>query len=231
MPRAKRTARADARRRARVTAAAEVAGSDDESPSRSAAPAKGSTTPPAARPSILGAFREAYQPVHLRDDLRALPWLVTRTPAVWLPTLLIVASSIWFLASGGSVVEIATSRYGSIAGIAFSLLVAPPPFGSAFLAGILAPRMAYLAGLIAGVVSFLAFTLVVAIAQPGLVTSLPPGLRESWILWALTIGPISGLAVGAFAGFYRRFLRRANPNAGARRQDPKTKTAKAPARR
>ena len=47
--------------------------------------------------------------------------------------------------------------------------------------------MAYLAGLIAGVVSFLAFTLVVAIAQPGIVTGLPPGRRESWILWALTI--------------------------------------------
>ena len=230
MPRAKRTARADARRRARVTAAADVAGSDDES-GRSPAPAKGSATAPAARPSVLGAFREAYQPVHLRDDIRALPWLVTRTPAIWLPTLLIVATSIWYLVSGGSVVEIATSRYGSLAGIAFSLLVAPPPFGSAFLAGILAPRMAYLAGLIAGVVSLLAFALVVAIAQPGLVTNLPPGLRESWILWALTIGPISGLAVGAFAGFYRRFLRRANPNAGARRQESKAKPAKAPARR
>jgi hypothetical protein len=77
----------------------------------------------------------------------------------------------------------------------------------------------------------LAFALVVAIAQPGLVTNLPPGLRESWILWALTIGPISGLAVGAFAGFYRRFLRRANPNAGARRQESKAKPAKAQARR
>jgi heme/copper-type cytochrome/quinol oxidase subunit 2 len=90
--------------------------------------------------------------------------------------------------------------------------------------------MSYLAGLIAGIVSFIAFSIVMVVAPPGATAELPPGLRESWVLWALTIGPVSGLVIGAFAGFYRRFLRRVNPNAGSRQQ-ARSKTAKATARR
>jgi len=156
--------------------------------------------------------------------------LITRTNAVWLPVALIVASAIWYLSAAGTVAEIATSRYAGLAGIAFSLLVAPPPIGSAFLAGVLAPRMSYLAGFIVGVVSFIAFSIVMAIAPAGATAALPAGLRESWILWALSIGPVSGVLIGAFAGFYRRFLRRVSPNAGAR-QPARGKTAKAAARR
>ena len=230
MARAKKTDRSEARRRARAAALAndsgEVAAVEEETSGQTGtAPAAGQ------RPGVMSALREAYQPVHFRDDLRSLPWLITRTNAVWLPVALIVVSSIWYVASAGSMAEIATSRYGSLAGIAFSLLVAPPPIGSAFLAGVLAPRMSYLAGFIAGTVAFIAFAIVVAVAPAGAAAALPPGLRESWILWGLSIGPVSGIVIGAFAGFYRRFLRRVNPNAGRRQQQARTKNAKATARR
>ncbi len=228
MARAKKTDRANARRRARAAAAVTEA---DVSAADSGTASPGATTAPASpRPSVLGAFRDAYQPLHLRDDIRAIPWLVTRTNAIWLPVVLIVASTVWYLASAGSVAEIATSRYASLAGIAFSLLVAPPPIGSAFLAGVLAPRMSYMAGFLVGMASLIAFSIVVAIAPSGAASALPPGLRESWIVWAISIGPVSGIAIGAFAGFYRRFLRRVNPNSG-NRQQPKNKGAKATARR
>jgi hypothetical protein len=229
--RAKKTDRSEARRRARATAAL-ATDAGDVAPGEEAASGQTGTAPAAGqRPGVISAFREAYQPVNFREDFRSLPWLITRTNAVWLPVALIVVSSIWYVASAGSVAEIATSRYGSLAGIAFSLLVAPPPIGSAFLAGVLAPRMSYLAGFIAGLAAFIAFAIVVAVAPAGAASALPPGLRESWILWGLSIGPVSGIVIGAFAGFYRRFLRRVNPNAGRRQQPAKTKNAKATARR
>lgn len=230
MARAKKTDRSEARRRARAAALATDSG--DGAVVEEVTSGQPGTAPAAGeRPGVTSALRAAYQPVHFRDDLRSLPWLITRTNAVWLPVALIVVSSIWYVASAGSVAEIATSRYGSLAGIAFSLLVAPPPIGSAFLAGVLAPRMSYLAGFIAGTVAFIAFAIVVAVAPAGAAAALPPGLRESWILWGLSIGPVSGIVIGAFAGFYRRFLRRVNPNAGRRQQQARTKNAKATARR
>ena len=87
-----------------------------------------------------------------------------------------------------------------------------------------------MAGFLVGMASLIAFTIVVAIAPSGAASALPPGLRESWIAWAISIGPVSGIAIGAFAGFYRRFLRRVSPNSGNRQQS-KNKGAKATARR
>lgn len=219
MARAKRTDRAEARRRTRASAVAAQTAEDDAVVAVDAPDVAPSDRPASAgpqRPSVTNAFREAYKPIHIRDDIRAIPWLTTRTPAVVVPVGLIVVASAWFLLSAGSVVEIAASRYGTLSGIAFSLLVAPPPIGSAFLAGILAPRMSYMAGFITGLASFIAFSIVMSVAPPGTVEPLPAGIRESWVLWALSIGPVSGILIGAFAGFYRRFLRQINPNSGRR---------------
>ena len=231
MARAKKTDRAEARRRARAISATESAAPGPDDVAEPDAPDRAAPARP-ARPGVTTAFREAYRPIHLRDDIRSIPWLVTRTPAIAVPVALIVISSIWFVASAGSIVEIASSRYASIAGIAFSLLVAPPPIGSAFLAGILAPRMSYMAGFITGLASLIAFSIVVAIVPPGTVAPLPAGIRESWLLWALSIGPVSGILIGAFAGFYRRFLRQINPNSARKPQPTRSKgTTKATARR
>ena len=41
-------------------------------------------------------------------------------------------------------------------------------------------------------------------------------IRTQNALYAIVVSPVAGLAVGGFSGFYRRFLRMANPNAGNR---------------
>ncbi len=86
-------------------------------------------------------------------------------------------------------------------------------------------------GFITGLASFIAFSIVVSVAPPGTVDPLPAGIRESWVLWALSIGPVSGILIGAFAGFYRRFLRQINPNSGAKPQPSRERRSQAPAGR
>jgi hypothetical protein len=217
--RAKKTDRAEARRRARLAAPApELEGEATEG--GSAAPASGATPSGANRPGIFGAFRQAIRPLDLRGDIRQIPWLVTRTNAVWLPSVVIVAATIWFSTSGGNLRD--------LPGLAFNLFVFPPPLAAAFMAGILTQRMSYLAGGLVGLVSAIVFSVYMLVGPvPG-----SPSLaeREGYVLYAAAISPLSGLAIGGFAGFYRRFLRRASPGGGARQQ-PRGKGAKAPARR
>jgi hypothetical protein len=217
--RAKKTDRSEARRRARLaTAGPELdEGATDIEPSPSAPRTAASGV---ERPSITGAFRQAFRPIDLRSDIRQIPWLVTRTNAVWLPSVLILVATVWFSTSGGSLRD--------LPGLAFNLFVFPPPLAAAFLAGILTERMSYLAGGLVGLVSAIVFRVYMLVGPvPG---SPPLGEREGYVLYAIAISPLSGLAIGGFAGFYRRFLRRSNPGRGAQ-QPARGKGTKAPARR
>jgi hypothetical protein len=218
--RAKRTDRAEARRRARLTSTATdgdlVGGDDDRASSTAPSPAV------TARPSILGAFRGAIHPIDLRGDIRQIPWLVTRTKAVWVPSLLVVASTIWYATSSGSLRD--------VPGLLFNLFVFPPPLAAAFLAGVLTSRMSYLAGGIVGLVSAIVFAIFILSGRvPGGI-ELEASQQQAYVLYAFGLSPLSGLAIGGFAGFYRRFLRRANPGPG-QRQAARGKGGKAPARR
>jgi hypothetical protein len=227
--RAKKTDRAEARRRARAVAATNEPAAGEASATASSAPAKStgsgaaSESAPAARPSVLGAFREATRPIDLRGDIRRIPWLVTRTPAVVVPSLLVIGAAIWYASSGGP--------SSGLQSFAFQLLVYPPPqIGALFLAGILTDRMSYMAGGIVGLVCGVVFALYLAFVPiPASVlqgTQLP-----AYMLYGLILSPLSGLAIGGFAGFYRRFLRRANPNAGKRPPAKSKGSSKAPVRR
>lgn len=218
MARAKKTDRSEARRRARLTAPEPEL---HEGSTGSGQAGQAATAPLAqGRPSIVGAFRQAIRPIDLRGDLRQIPWLVTKTHAVWLPSVLIVAATIWFSTSGGSLRD--------LPGLAFNLFVFPPPLAAAFMAGILTERMSYLAGGLVGLVSAIVFSVYMLVGPvPGSPTLTE---REGYVLYALAISPLSGLAIGGFAGFYRRFLRRANPGKAAQQQ-ARGKGAKAPARR
>jgi hypothetical protein len=113
--RAKRTARAEARRRYRAEHPLEAdeldgvedeadadAGADEAPPARrrssSARPTESRDGGrPAggrpARPSALRAFRDAYEPADIRADLRALPELI-RSRAVTIPALLVLISAV-----------------------------------------------------------------------------------------------------------------------------------------
>jgi hypothetical protein len=226
--RAKKTDRSEARRRARaVSATSDPSTGADGIPAAAAstgkAPAGAAAGSAAAqRPSIVGAFREAARPIDLRGDIRRIPWLITRTNAIWLPSLLVVGAAIWYASSGAT---------GSLQNFAFTLLVYPPPqIGALFLAGVLTDRMSYMAGGIVGLVCGIVFALYLAFAP------IPEGALQGtqpqvYMLYGLVLSPLSGLAIGGFAGFYRRFLRRANPNSGRRQPPAKGKGTKAPARR
>ena len=232
MARAKRTDRSEARRRYRATVATATnadelddVATDDEQPtdrtSDSVATTRRSTRQPNRRPGpgaptrptggtpgrvgVLDAFRLAAQPADVRGDLQSVPWLVTRTRAVWLPSLVVVAAGLAYVLFPGQ----------QLTAMIVGVLLAPPALIPPFVAGMLAPRAGWLAGGIVGLVSGLMVAAIV-IAQSGF-TAGSQSLSAGSVAFFVVVSPLFGLAVGAFAGFYRRFLRLSGPSAQARR--------------
>ena len=108
MARAKRTDRAEARRRHRAQLASDAIDtsgeSEDVEPESPAAGGRRDEPPAGRRPvasraqpserlSFMAALRGAYEPAHIREDLAALPELL-RSRAVIVPALLVVASAV-----------------------------------------------------------------------------------------------------------------------------------------
>ncbi len=215
MARAKRTDRAEARRRYRQNQLVDEAlpnelGADGTAaialPRKPATPAR--PTQP-QRVGMAGAFRLAAAPADVRADLRALPRLL-RTRAALVPAVLIVATFIGTFAFG--------AQQSIVVALMFQAFLAPPPMAAAFLAGILADRGSWLLGLLAGVLAGALFAVVMLVAPDDVIlglfranTAIPAGFRGAYAMQALAISPLMGLATGAFAGFYRRFLRIASP--------------------
>lgn len=215
MARAKRTDRAEARRRYRQTSAAEEAEYDDLDEDPTAGPSAAGAdrrpsrpgTPssaPGARPSIAASFRAAYAPAPIRDDLRALPGIVLRTKAFWVPAGLAVASGVAYLVGG--------AETGIVGSMALALFLQPPPMAASFLGGILAPRAAWAIGGLVGLTSAIVLTVVVLLYPDATTGTGAEGSQsQDFILFALLVSPTFGVAVGAFAGFYRRFLQSTRP--------------------
>jgi hypothetical protein len=225
--RAKRTDRAEARRRHRAAVAEslpdEDLGADDSvdetSPARPVPTAR--STPAASgaavprRPSIVGAFRESFRPVDIRGDFRALPQLV-RHRSFLLPLILSSLSVALIPFLGLTPLTYTFWQYFAGAG----------PIGAAFLAGFFAPRASWLiGGLIAVIVAALQwvafqgqfggyFDAIVETADPPLTGAEARSLVFTQIL-------VYGIPTAAFfaaaAAWYKRFLNRASPNRGARR--------------
>jgi hypothetical protein len=220
--RAKRTDRAEARRRFRQNQLEEAAAPNELTSdgaaavavavaARPAASRRGPTpaSRPAQRPGVLTAFRLAAAPADVRGDLRLLPSLLLSRGAI-IPGILILASLVVTFALGAT--------GGLIPALMFQAFLAPPPMAASFLAGILTDRAAWLLGLIAGIAAGVGFALVMVFAPDDVIlglyrasSAIPAGFRESYAMQALLISPLMGLATGAFAGFYRRFLRMAGP--------------------
>lgn len=220
MARAKRTDRAEARRRYRATLSEELEPdeADDEldappaaRPSREATRSRAAATaaPPPSRTSITAAFRNSFRPLDLRADLQALPRLLL-DKSVFIPVALTVASTVAILAVPGQVASL----------LAFQYFVLPPPVAAIFIAGFLAPRASYLTGAIAGLVGAIGFSvwLTTAIGQTNPQTGvvLNAGEVQSQIVAGFFTAIISGVFFGGAAGWYRRFLALANPSRAAR---------------
>jgi hypothetical protein len=226
--RAKRTERADARRRYRVAtdgapdgdavvespaipAAAVPRDQRDRRPSGSAPGA-----PPPPRPSFLTSLRTAAGPVDIRGDLRAFPSIVLRSKAALIPGAIIVGT-----AAAMMIPALAANQFVVLAG---NVILQPPPMIIAFLAGMLAPRGAWLMGGLAGLASGLAYVLVVTVNTDVLMTPLgftylvSTDQKLAYAQNVLITAPVFGIAVGAFAGFYRRFLNMSSPQRQAARK-------------
>ncbi len=229
MARAKRTERSEARRRYRA-ATAGVAAEDDvldapavpaaalprSSRDRRPASSAGAVAATPGRAGFLGALRSAAGPVDLRGDLRALPSIILRSRAGWVPGAVILATSVALM-----IPALASNQLVVMAG---NVILQPPPMIIAFLAGMLAPRAGWLMGGLMSLLAGISYVIVVTVNTDVLVT--PLGFTyvvtsEQKIAYAMNVlitAPMFGIAVGAFAGFYRRFLNMSAPQRQAARK-------------
>lgn len=208
MARAKRTERAEARRRYRAYLATQAESEGDEAAVEAspAAPAprqilRGKSRsrdarsndplradqPPTGGASFIGAFRLAYRPLDLRGDLRLLVPLVTRSHAIW-PIAVVAVAGVAFTAISPSS-EVVSG---------FAAVLNPLNILPAIIAGFLAPRASWLAGIISTFIAGLAFAAMYVIVGG---SSVGPMLLQ-------TAGAslIYGGFFGAAAGYYRRYL-------------------------
>lgn len=218
MARAKRTDRADARRRYRLAqdgaAEANVFEGETAVPNvltggRGATPAAASglrsrtlarsNTPPAPR-SFTASLSAAFHRPDVRADIASLPWLL-RTRAFLIPVALVVVG----------VAAVVAFPTNTAAGLFFQLMVLPPAMAPIFIAGFFARRASYLLGFIVAVIDVIGYVIFVYSALPVLSTSTVKGMvsaggQQELILSAIAIGPLSGILFAAGAAWYRRFL-------------------------
>ena len=205
MARAKRTQRADARRRYRQTSAVEpeLDELDElEAPApASTSPAKSTGRRPAPNPTpgrsmgFTDSMRLAWHRPDVRADLAALPTLLVDR---WflIPVALVI----------GGTLAVAIAPKNTVSAFLFQTLVYPPAMAPVFVVGFFAKRASYLLGLIVALIDVVAFALFVYAIAPATSTDLDAGLQQQLLVSAITIGPLSGIFFAAGAAWYRRFL-------------------------
>lgn len=239
MARAKQTDRAEARRRYRQAmghvdegdldlATDENAADADAPTGRSkagqAAPARDPKAPvrpqPPARPSFGSAFREAYHPANVREDIAALPRLV-RHWSFWVPIASIAIGAV-----------VSTAFWNFTGGqLAFQLLVLP---GSGFglpqlVAGFFAPRASYLLGLLVSIFQGIAGTLFAVNLANSIGTPIGSEQVPGLLTQAFLAGPLSGMLFAAAAAWYRRFLALSSPRRAAAARQQAARSERSPA--
>lgn len=213
MARAKRTERAEARRRYRQTQLdAEADGGTVLDPAVARAAAEPATPAP-ERPSFTAAFRLAYHPANVREDLGYVPILI-RHWSFWVPLLLMI---------GSAVLAALVPGQGLVA-LLFQTFVFPPALITMFIVGFFAKRASYLMGGILGVANLAIYGAFLAYAGTGGLSgeAIPGATLQSLFVNAIFVAPPSGVLFSALAAWYRRFLNLSNPNRG-RRPPPKGK--------
>jgi len=224
--RAKRTDRAEARRRYR--AATEPALDIDDDTTGSPAAARAARQPEVGKPAdgpkrvgIFDALKLSVHPVHFREDLASFRPLIT-SRALLLPIALTVASTIAVVATSGK--DVFTP-------FLFTYFVQTPALGGVFLAGFLAPRASWLLGAIVGVVGAFGYVTILLVVPGALGPTPPPSSTVQGVaLYAFSLSPVMGAFFAAAAAWYRRFLRLSAPNrprqaAASKRGDGRSRTA------
>ena len=213
MARAKRTERAEARRRYRAAGAPEAT---TDAPQGAAPPASAArtsstsasstkSTAPSVRVGFMDAFKLSIRPIHVRPDLESLPWIAIHTKALWLPLLITIASTVFIIATNGA---------DGISQFLFAYFVQTPAIGGVFIAGFLAPRASWLLGVIVGFVSAACYSILVLFYPAAIYASAPPTADQARdiAISAFILSPVIGGFFAAGAAWYRRFLALSSPN-------------------
>ena len=176
MARAKRTDRAEARRkyRAYLLAQEEAAAAETGTPGNAAGPgpttsaktfrggSSRAVTPlqPTVRLGIVAAARAAYRTPHYIDDIRTAPALIFRSNAIWPVAAICVAAGAYFS------IRLSSANYGNdpILPAVYQFLFFPVPLLPPMIAGFFAPRSTWLAGIIASFIATMTLVVVVALA-------------------------------------------------------------------
>lgn len=177
MARAKRTERAEARRKYRAylqaQQEAEASGpSDDayETDRKSSGGRDGRTGPsyqPQVRLGLMAAARAAYrQPTYI-DDIRNIRTLVFRSNAVW-PILVACVLAGAYIAVR---IEADATTTDPLVPLLGQFLFAPVPLLPPMAAGFLAPRATWLAGMIAAFIASMTLVIVLAVTSVKLSTA------------------------------------------------------------
>ena len=236
MARAKQTGRSEARRRYRQTTAplgangdAEILEPDDDEPARRAAKTvSGRPTDnraPSGRVGFGAAFRLAYHPPHIVEDIRTLPSTLMSRGFLAAVLMVIGGGVLWFVYPVYS---------GSIT--AWELLVLP---GSALapqlVAGFFAPRASYLLGFFVGLVQPVVYLLVnssARVQEAYIARGVSiPGITVEEVGLAFLNSIVMGALFAAMAAWYRRFLALSSQRGAAGRSSASKTPSKSTPRR
>lgn len=223
MARAKQTNRAEARRRYRQAVQPNVLSNDAMEPAdgpdageaeaaatstsrRGARPAPAKAAPSGPqRPGFMAAFRGAYHPARVREDLAHLPKLLTSRA--------LLAGVVLVLAGAGA--ALAFPGYTG-SQFALELLVIP---GSALapqlVTGFFAPRASYILGFVVGLVQGVAFAAILSQIASQFGINVSPDQMTNVMVQSFITGPLSGALFSAAAAWYRRFLALSSPRRAA----------------
>lgn len=214
MARAKRTDRADARRRYRATQASVADPDGDAEDTHPTA-----TTAPASGGGPLGLLSGVHMP-DFRADVLAMPEVVQTTRILWgafALGLFAVAAGLTFPLNDPG-----------LTGLVLPLFIQAPGV-PVLVGGFVAPRGAWLVGAVLGLLQALGLLAAIFRSSPGSINASEVGV-------ALISGAVLGSLFGSLASWYRRWLRSMSArNAAAREERAKqqrrdTKRSARPAR-
>lgn len=189
LAREKNTSRAEARRRSRVLTRAQLAAEQDVEES----------TEEEAVPNAEASERKPlFRIPNVREDIRALPSILTSRRMVLAPLALLAAGFVLVFVYPGLSPDIQ-----AFAGYYLQFFYFPPALFTFFLAGFFAPRASYLVGFIYGVIAGVAWfiSLVPPEAVPDASSFI--GALATTLLYAIAYGTLAA----ALAAWYRDFLR------------------------
>jgi hypothetical protein len=176
---------------------------------------------------VSAAFRGAYRPANIREDLRSLPQVVTHWGFLVACGASILSAVLFVIVNNQLGATLDFSQPDAIAGVeqstlftvtyaTASLILAPPPAAGAFIVGFTAPRASWLGGLLYGIVATLCYSVVLLMPAGQLLTGGNP--PDAYIANAWVLSPLGSLLFASASAWYKRFLNLANPNRNAARR-------------